>query len=198
MEFHFLPNCVIYVDDSENGLCNYPCSLDHCTAETHHWTQCPVWNCYDKTTTTTESPSPTTAPDSSHSECSTALCIASVSINALLVVVGAVAVSVFLTKHFRRTRTRTGSPDFNNPLFDYFANENPIIRSRSLPARSETIPLLESSQRSVRFFNQLPETQTLPFHEALHSPLGRSTSSTASTTALNPSAPDLPYVEINF
>lgn len=194
VETHFLPTCTIYVSDSDSRICDFPCSKTNCLAETHHWVQCPVWNCVEKTTTTSSPPtSTTTEPDGpSHGQCSSPVCISSVTFNVLIFLVAVVSISVY--KVWKRKRTSESQQTaMENPLFDSFQGSNPIIRSRS-----ETLPLLPTSERSVRFFR--PEGET-SFQRS--SPQARiqsfATASPSSvSTSLNPSAPDLPYVAINF
>ena len=178
--------CTFYVDQSSDDLCNYPCSLDHCIAETHYWVDCPVWTCSDKSSTLSPIP-PTTAPSNdSSSLCTTWLCIFSVSLNVMIFLVVFSLISLFLIR--RRRRTHTSQNSIENPIFDFFSNERPIIRSHS-----ESFPLLATAERSVRFLNQ-SETQR---SEAFLSPAARA-HPTNSSTSLNADAPDLPYVEVNF
>ena len=192
-ELHFEAVCVLYVDESDSVTCDYPCSKAHCSEEIHYSTDCPTWICFDKTTTpppTTSSPPPPSPSPASSSCFQNTACIASVTVNLLILLVALICVSVFLKKRSARSTTGTGMAnplfdDFANPVFDDFVNYNPIIR-----ASSERLPLLPlratESQRSIPFLNQ-----------GLSQASRVSTASTSSV-ALNPSAPDLPYVESNF
>ena len=196
-ELHFEAICILYVDESDSAICNFPCSKDNCTEEIHYSTDCPTWICFDKTTTTpattTSAPSPPPSPTPSHgSSCfKDSVCITSVSVNGLIFLVACLVGSVFLKKRYFPTPS-TASTGMENPLFDDdFVNYNPIIpRGPIIRASSERLPLLPlrstESQRSTPFLNQgLSQTSRL------------STASTSSV-ALNPSAPDLHYVESNF
>ena len=139
LEIRFLPSCTLYGDESSEETCNYPCSLDHCVPEIHHFIQCPIWSCFDKTTTVQPPDSTTSTPPSSHSECST-LCISSISFNAIMILIVAI-MTVFLKKHFcHRTQETSFENALFNQTFDAFSNE-PIIR-RSGSRFSEHIPLL--------------------------------------------------------
>ena len=188
-EIHFEAVCVVYVDESDSVTCDFPCSKAHCSEEIHYSTDCPTWLCFDKTTTTpSPSPSPPTpSPTPAHgNECfKNSVCITSITVNGLILLVALILVSVFLKKRFFSTTVPSTNIGMVNPLFDDFVNYNPIIR-----ASSERLPLLPlrstESQRSTPFLNQAP-TQT-----------SRLSSTSASSVALNPSAPDLPFVESNF
>ena len=181
----------MYVDESDLAPCNFPCSKANCSEEIHYSTDCPTWICFDKTTTTpaptTSSPStPSPSPSPDHgSDCfKNTLCITSISVNGLILLVAIIFVSVFLKKRYFSPGANTDT-GLENPLFDDFVNYNPIIR-----ASSERLPLLPlrstESQRPVPFVTQ-----------ALSSTSRVSTASTSSV-ALNPSAPDLEFVESNF
>ena len=191
-EVHFEAVCVVYVDESDEVTCNFPCSKANCTEEIHYSTDCPTWICFDKTTTTpattTSSPPipPTPYPDHGSGCFTNALCVTSVTVNGLIFLVFGITVSVFLKKRFFSVRSNTSAgTGMANPFFDDFVNDNPIIR-----ASSERLPLLPlrstESQRPVPFVTQ-----------ALSSTSRVSTASTSSV-ALNPSAPDLEFVESNF
>ena len=192
-EVHFEAVCVVYVDESDEVTCNFPCSKANCTEEIHYSTDCPTWICFDKTTTTpattTSSPPipPTPYPDHGSGCFTNSVCITSITVNGLIFLVAVIVVSVFLKKrYFSTTSTASStSTSMTNPLFDDFVNYNPIIR-----ASSERLPLLPlrstESQRPVPFVTQ-----------ALSSTSRVSTASTSSV-ALNPSAPDLEFVESNF
>ena len=194
LDERFVESCTIYVDESEGAACLYPCSLDHCTPEVHHWVTCPIWSCSDKTTTTL-SPSTTTPPHSNGHDCSSALCISSVSINVLLLVVGMAVLSFFLVRRYRNNQTSRQAHTLENPLFDFFSNERPIIR-----ARSETLPLLSNPERGIRFFNHGRRENERDAESALLETTFGATSTARSSHSsfLNPSAPDLAYVEMNF
>ena len=161
----------------------------NCSEEIHYGTDCPTWLCFDKTTTaapTTSSPSPTPTPSHDGSCLKSSLCITSITVNGLILLVGLICGSYFLKKrYFTATATASSGTSITNPIFDDFVNYNPIIR-----ASSERLPLLPlrstESQRSTPSLNQALSQTSRP-----------STASTSSI-ALNPSAPDLAYVETNF
>ena len=187
-EIHFETVCVVYVDESDAVVCDFPCSKANCSEEIHYSTDCPTWLCFDKTTTpppiTTSVPTPTPSPSSGCFQNSA--CIASVSVNGLIFLVAIILVSVFLKKrYFTATSTTNTGTGFGmvNPLFDDFINYNPIIRTSS--QRLPLLPLRASESQRSGLNQALSQTSRL---------------SAASTTsiALNPSAPDLPYVESNF
>ena len=192
-ELHFQDVCILYVDESDSVVCNFPCSTANCTEEIHYSTECPTWICFDKTTTSTPAPttssppSPPTPTPSHGSDClKNALCVTSVTVNGLIFLVFGITVSVFLKKRFFSVRSNTSTgTGMANPFFDDFVNDNPIIR-----ASSERLPLLPlrstESQRSMPCVNQARSQSS-----------GLSTASTSSV-ALNPSAPDLHFVESNF
>ena len=152
MELRFAITCTIYVDVSDLVKCDYPCSFKGCTPEFHHSIECPYWTCSERTTTTPSSTTPTTPTPSGNHDCSSPLCQASVGLNAVVLFIGLVVLSVFLKKKFRSRPTETRS--LENPLFDesdLFLNQEsrtPIIRSRSEP-RTERIPLLEQDHRAA-------------------------------------------------
>ena len=188
-ELHFEAVCILYVDESDSATCNFPCSKDNCSEEIHYSTECPTWICFDKTTTTPapttsspSTPSPSPSPDHGSDCLKNTLCITSISVNGLILLVAMIFVSVLLKKRYFSPRANTDT-GLENPLFDDFVNYNPIIR-----ASSERLPLLplraSESQRSV--LNQgLSQTARL-------------STASSSSMALNPSAPDLHYVESNF
>ena len=194
-ELHFEAVCVLYVDESDEATCDFPCSKANCTEEIHYSTDCPTWLCFDKTTTTpaptTSSPSTPPSPSPSHgSSCfKDSVCITSVTVNGLIFLVFGIVVSVFLKKRYFPTPSSSNT-GMENPLFDDFVNYNPIIRTPIIRASSERLPLLPlrstESQSAMPFLNQgLSQTSRL-------------STTSASSVALNPSAPDLPYVEANF
>ena len=188
-EIHYESVCVTYVDESDLVVCDFPCSKANCSEEIHYGTDCPTWLCFDKTTTaapTTSSPSPTPTPSHDGSCLKSSLCITSITVNGLILLVGLICGSYFLKKrYFTATATASSGTSITNPIFDDFVNYNPIIR-----ASSERLPLLPlrstESQRSTPSLNQALSQTSRP-----------STASTSSI-ALNPSAPDLTYVESNF
>ena len=140
LEFRFLQTCTLYVDQSDTETCAYPCSLEHCLPEIHHFIQCPIWTCSEKSTTTA-SPSPTsTASPHEPSQCSSPLCISGISFNVVLILVLALAL-YFLKKYFFRQRQQnTFENSLYNETFDAFSNE-PILR-RPASRFSEHVPLL--------------------------------------------------------
>ena len=188
-ELHFESVCVVYVDESDSVVCDFPCSKANCSEEIHYGSDCPTWLCFDKTTTTlapsTTSPVGPTPTPSDGSNCfKSSACIASVTFNGLIILVGLICLSVFLKIRYFTARASTGT-SMANPLFDDFVNYNPIIRSSS-----ERLPLLPlrstESQRS------------LPSPNPGLSQTSRVSTASTSSIALNPSAPDLTYVESNF
>ena len=139
LELRFLTTCTLYVDESSEATCSYPCSLENCVPEIHHNVQCPIWSCFDKTTTVQPPDSTTSAPSGSNSGCST-LCIGSITFNGIMILILGAIATVFLKKRFCQ---RTPENSFENALFndfDSFSNE-PIIR-RSGSRFSEHVPLL--------------------------------------------------------
>ena len=139
MDYRFVSNCVEYVD--KDGICDYPCSFDHCASELHHLIMCPVWSCAQKTTTTsapsdisTLSPLPTKP-----SLCSSEICVPSVVFNVLFAVT-----FLGLASFIWIRRKRSQSNGIENPFFDdaeYGRSTRPIIRN------SERLPLLTNSPR---------------------------------------------------
>ena len=149
MELQFQTTCTMYFDASTTETCDFPCSLDHCTSEIHYSVQCPVWTCFDKTTTV--APFTTTPePPSTEGLCASTFCKVSVALNVVLFMV-AIGVSVFLKKRFKaQARVLSDSNSVENPLF---RDETPIIRSRSVQG-TERLPLLTLDHRaqSATFF----------------------------------------------
>lgn len=148
-EIRFLPTCVMYLDISESEKCLYPCSTTGCIAETHHFINCPTWTCYDKTTTTV-SPDPTSKPAEPLPQCSTPLCISSVTLNVLIFLACGTTVAVVL---WRRSRINQNLSFENSTFpdnFDLFVNQDPIIRNSS-----ERLPLLA--------LRSSPQQQQKPF-----------------------------------
>ena len=149
MELQFQTTCTMYFDASSTETCDFPCSRDHCTTEIHFSVECPVWTCFDKTTTAAPF-TPTPEPPNTESICSSTFCKVSIGVNVLLFLV-AILLSVFLKKHCSsRSRILSDSNSVENPLF---GNDAPIIRSRSVPG-TERLPLLTLDHRaqSVTFF----------------------------------------------
>lgn len=135
MEYHFEPTCTVYVDQSATKLCNYPCSMEFCTSEIHHFIDCPVWNCVDKSSTPV--PFSTLKPASEHHACTTPLCISSVTLNVLFVLALLTITSLFLKKRCFRN---TGNHSFENPHFTD-PESGPIFRPRQTLS-TEYHPLL--------------------------------------------------------
>jgi len=156
MENRLQSLCRLHVAVNDSVECDYPCSEKNCAVEVHHWVECPIWTCRDKTTTTSTRapPSPTPTP-SAASQCSSALCIFSVVINILVFLVFTTWLSLYL--HKRRSRSTIPVRSIENPCFDILeASRSPIIRTRS-----ERIPLL-SDQRSVRYLVGTGEERASP------------------------------------
>ena len=158
LETRFLATCTLYVDEAPDLPCNYPCSLDHCTTEIHHYIQCPVWICVDKTTTSRPEPISTLPPHphGSATECSSALCITSVTANVIMVLVFA-ALVVFLKKRFSRPTQENSFENalYQDPTFDLFANEPIVRRSTSQASHvSENLPLLRVESEGTRTFER--------------------------------------------
>ena len=183
-DFKFLPTCTIYVDESPTETCNYPCSLDHCLPEIHHFIQCPTWSCFDKTTTVAPIPMSTLKPATSHSDCSSAFCITSVTVNVILIVV-AVLIGIFLKKRSTRQATHSLENPMFDDSFDHFSND-PIIR-RSGSRFSEHVPLLRVGDNRPP---SLERSATLP-NPPGGSVLGASVASSTSTVPLTPTEPGL-------
>lgn len=148
MELRLQTTCTIYVNENEEKICAYPCSLNFCTPEIHHYIWCPVWSCFPKTTTAI--PTSTIQPSPNDPECSSAFCISSLTLN-ILFVLGTIAIgSFFLKKRFRRTQAQPGSFGFENPQFNNRFDERPIFRPRSrFPLVSESMPLLHVPSRTL-------------------------------------------------
>ena len=151
---HLQPTCILYVDESVDKICNFPCSEDNCVTETHHFILCPAWSCYDKSSTTMF---PTVSPANKTSPCSTPLCISSVTVNVLIVLVTFVLALIFL-KRRRENRNRQARdliPLFESG-FEPFSNENPIIRS------AERLPLLSLSNDGAFFSERSASSSNVP------------------------------------
>lgn len=188
-EFRILPTCIIYVDKSEEEKCEYPCSEKNCQKEIHHLIECPVWICSDKTTTTPASTT-TLGPDPYHPQCSSPLCISSVSINGILILVAIIGLVLFLNKKYGR---RTPNPPRNqhcveNPTFDpNFDSFFPSTSSRIIRSTAERLPLLGSERTRT--------SASLDPSVSHHSTSATASRSTASPIA---SAPNLFFDETTF
>lgn len=144
LEYRLMENCIFYFDESEQLKCDFPCSKEHCLTEHHFWVRCPVWSCMSTTTT----PSPTPVPESGSSFCSGPGCIASFTINGLILLVVLIGVLVY---RIRKRRQRREQVLFDNGLFgtsfDSFVNEThntpTLARSQSEGrVATERLPLL--------------------------------------------------------
>ena len=146
MEFRFLPNCVLYVDEAADKICDYPCSFLNCQSELHQFMLCPTWFCTSKTTT--QSPdistlSPLPPPLPTHSSCSGEVCIPSLVFNGLF----GLAFLALIAMAFIRRRRAQGLARFYGEVKPYFVeSQGPIIRNSE---RSERIPLLNTEQSRV-------------------------------------------------
>ena len=167
VEYHLLPNCLLYTDISEDKHCAFPCSTSNCATELHHFMLCPVWSCTSKSTTTPSTPLSTLTPwPKSSSYCSASVCVPSLVFNGLFGIMIVAAVALFLIYRRRNQRLMAFYHSSTNPLFeaeagfDYFQNQRPIIRnSTSRSSRtSERDPLI--SQR--RASNPRPEVESQP------------------------------------
>ena len=142
VSYRLVPTCQIYVDKTDEEHCDFPCSVAHCILETHYWIDCPFWSCQDKITTTavpdTTTQQPTPIPAAS---CTGALCITSLTFNAVLILV--CLLLVFLIRKIKRNSDPSNDTGLANPLFDqdvdYFVHQGPILRNRN---NSERLPLL--------------------------------------------------------
>ena len=143
LEYRLMENCLIYFDESETLKCDFPCSKDHCLTEHHFWVKCPVWSC--ELTPSTLSPNPTPSPDSGPSFCSGPGCIASFSINALILLVLVILVVAY---RVRKRRQRREQVLFDNALFgtdfEPFVNESSTLTRSQSEGRvaTERLPLL--------------------------------------------------------
>jgi len=150
-----LSTCIIYVDESSTKKCTYPCSLDNCVPETHHFIICTVWTCFDKTTTV---PASTLTPaHKTDAICSSSFCIASVTVNVLIILVlSLIVATIFLKKKYALRTQTSNSHTVENALFnsdfDSSAPPTPIIRS------AERFPLL-SNPRTLSSLRSAAGTQ---------------------------------------
>ena len=184
MELQFETTCTMYFDASPTETCDFPCSLDHCTTEIHFSVLCPVWSCFDKTTTTV--PFTTTSePPNTEKLCSSTFCKVSIGVNVLLFLV-AILLSVFLKKHCRsRSQVLADTHSLENPLF---RDDTPIIRSRSVPG-NERLPFLTLDHRpqSGTFFAE--RQRSISQHQDLSGRASRETQSSGFSTVDLTSAP---------
>ena len=81
--YEVLQTCIVYSEPKiPTALCVIPCQVSGCEQQVYHYINCAVWVCTEKTTPT---PPLTTSnpPLPSSRSCGTAVCISSVSINAI-------------------------------------------------------------------------------------------------------------------
>lgn len=100
--FRFKEVCKTYISTGLPG-CQVPCDVRTCQVTIHENVLCPIWSCYDKTTTT--APWTTLAPsNSSASFCQTnPTCISSLSFNGIF---GIVLLSILAMLFKKRYRSR--------------------------------------------------------------------------------------------
>ena len=165
VEYHLLPNCILYTDLSEDKHCQFPCSTANCATELHNFMMCPIWSCSSKATTTPNPPLSTLSPwPTSSSNCSSTICVPSLVVNGLFGIIILGFVALFIIYRRRNQRLSAFYHSETNPLFeaeaglDYFQNQRPIIRTRTASIRtgraslrsSERDPLISSNTSTAQ------------------------------------------------
>ena len=157
VEYHLLPNCILYTDISEDKHCAYPCSTSNCVTELHHFMLCPTWMCTSKSTTTVSPPLSTLTPwPTSSSNCSGSICVPSLVFNGLFGIMILAAIALFVAYRRRNERLMAFFHSSTNPMFDaeagfdYFQNQRPIIRNSTARSSrsSERDPLISATRAS--------------------------------------------------
>lgn len=156
LEHHFEKLCSIAIHNGTNG-CNIPCHMESCIFELHRNINCPQWTCVPLPTSTSTSTSTTstTSPQSTtevpHTEI---VMVSSLAMNAILVV-GIIALIVYLkAKAIQRRR------QYQNPDEEMLESDNlrPIIRPHSQVPESFSMQNLEQSLQDLDQIINLEES----------------------------------------
>jgi len=146
LSYEFVSTCTLYVPKDESLVCDYPCSEKNCVTETSFFVTCPVWQCSPFTTLSPLDPTigpldPTVTPFPVHPDCSSALCIGSVTLSGLLlsIVLAILAVAIFLK---RTNRLHVGHQVEYNPNRGHVELSDLLEREAERQQQREREPLL--------------------------------------------------------